>query len=53
MLDRPCARTISPARSRSSGGLLLWELVSRVLIANPLFLAAPSQIVYAIYDARR
>ena len=31
-------------------GLLLWELVSRVLIANPLFLAAPSQIVYAIYQ---
>ena len=31
------------------GGLLLWELVSRVLIANQLFLAAPSQIVYAIY----
>jgi NitT/TauT family transport system permease protein len=31
-------------------GLLLWELVSRVLIANPLFLAAPTQIVYAIYQ---
>jgi NitT/TauT family transport system permease protein len=31
------------------GGLLLWEFVSRVLIANPLFLAAPSQIVMAIY----
>jgi NitT/TauT family transport system permease protein len=31
------------------GGLLAWELVSRVLIANPLFLAAPSQIVQAIY----
>jgi len=31
------------------GGLLLWEFVSRVLIANQLFLAAPSQIVYAIY----
>ena len=30
-------------------GLLLWEFVSRVLIANQLFLAAPSQIVYAIY----
>jgi hypothetical protein len=24
------------------GGLLLWELVSRILIANQLFLAAPS-----------
>src|SRR5713226_1183705 len=31
------------------GGLLLWEFVSRILIANQLFLAAPSQIVYAIY----
>jgi NitT/TauT family transport system permease protein len=31
------------------GGLLLWELVSRVLVANPLFLAAPSQIIQAIY----
>jgi NitT/TauT family transport system permease protein len=33
-----------------AGGLLLWEFVSRVLIANALFLAAPSQIVYAIYQ---
>jgi NitT/TauT family transport system permease protein len=31
------------------GGLLLWELISRLLVANPLFLAAPSQIVQAIY----
>jgi NitT/TauT family transport system permease protein len=31
------------------GGLLLWELISRVLVANPLFLAAPSQIVQAVY----
>ena len=31
------------------GGLLLWEVVSRLLIANPLFLAAPSQILMAIY----
>jgi NitT/TauT family transport system permease protein len=31
------------------GGLLLWEFVSRVLVANPLFLAAPSQIMAAIY----
>jgi NitT/TauT family transport system permease protein len=31
------------------GGLLFWEVVSRVVIANPLFLAAPSQIVQAIY----
>lgn len=32
------------------GGLLLWELVSRFLIANALFLASPSQIVVAIYN---
>ena len=31
------------------GGLLLWELISRALVANALFLAAPSQIVDAIY----
>jgi len=31
------------------GGLLLWEAVSRVLIANPLFLAAPTQIMQAVY----
>jgi ABC-type nitrate/sulfonate/bicarbonate transport system permease component len=31
------------------GGLLLWELVSRLLVANPLFLASPSQIAQAIY----
>ncbi len=31
------------------GGLLLWELISRVVVANALFLAAPSQIVAAIY----
>jgi NitT/TauT family transport system permease protein len=30
------------------GGLVLWEVISRVFIANPLFLAAPSQIVQAI-----
>jgi len=30
------------------GGLLLWELVSRFLVANALFLAAPSQIFMAI-----
>jgi len=29
---------------------LFWELVSRLLVANALFLAAPSQIVYAIYQ---
>ena len=32
------------------GGLLLWEFVSRVLVANALFLAAPSQIIHAIYS---
>ena len=29
-------------------GLLLWEFVSRVIVANPLFLAAPTQIAAAI-----
>jgi NitT/TauT family transport system permease protein len=32
------------------GGLLVWEVVSRLLVANALFLAAPSQILYAIYE---
>jgi NitT/TauT family transport system permease protein len=31
-------------------GLVLWELTSRFLIANALFLAAPSQIAIAIYQ---
>src|SRR5215510_11257630 len=31
------------------GGLLLWEILSRFIVANPLFLAAPSQILQAIY----
>jgi NitT/TauT family transport system permease protein len=31
------------------GGLVFWELISRFLIANALFLAAPSQIAAAIY----
>jgi NitT/TauT family transport system permease protein len=31
-----------------STGLALWELLSRLVVANPLFLAAPSQIVGAI-----
>ena len=30
------------------GGLLLWEVVSRYLVANALFLAGPSQIIRAI-----
>lgn len=36
-----------------AGGLLLWEFLSRVVVANPLFLAAPSQIVGAIYTLGR
>jgi NitT/TauT family transport system permease protein len=31
-------------------GLLFWELVSRLLVANALFLAAPTQIFFAIID---
>ncbi len=31
------------------GGLLIWEVISRFLINNALFLASPSQIVVAIY----
>ena len=31
-----------------SGGLLLWEVISRFFVANALFLAAPSQIFAAI-----
>jgi NitT/TauT family transport system permease protein len=33
-----------------AGGLLLWELISRLLVDNALFLAAPSQIAVAIYN---
>src|SRR5258707_8975965 len=33
-----------------AGGLLFWELVSRLLVSNALFLAAPSQIAVAIYQ---
>jgi NitT/TauT family transport system permease protein len=32
------------------GGLLVWEIISRFLINNSLFLAAPSQIAVAIYN---
>ncbi|MGB6535940.1 MAG: ABC transporter permease [Xanthobacteraceae bacterium] len=35
------------------GGLALWELVSRFLIANALFLAAPSEIAVALYHLAR
>ena len=31
------------------GGLLLWEIASRLIVANPLFLAAPTQIMEAVY----
>src|SRR6202046_1477452 len=31
------------------GGLALWEIASRFLVANALFLAGPSQIAVAIY----
>jgi NitT/TauT family transport system permease protein len=34
-------------------GLALWELVSRFLIANALFLAAPSEIAVALYNLAR
>ena len=33
-----------------AGGLALWELISRVIVANALFLAAPSEIAVAIYN---
>src|SRR5262249_55514897 len=29
-------------------GLVLWEFISRVVVANPLFLAAPTQIIAAV-----
>ena len=35
------------------GGLLLWEVISRFLVANTLFLAAPSQIFAAIVALAR
>jgi NitT/TauT family transport system permease protein len=31
------------------GGLLVWEIASRLIVANPLFLAAPTQIMQAVY----
>ena len=36
-----------------AGGLLLWEFVSRFVIANALFLAAPSQIAVGIVNLAR
>ena len=38
-----------PGAASVIGGLLLWEAISRLLVANPLFLAAPTQIVEAAY----
>ena len=35
------------------GGLAFWELVSRYVVANALFLAAPSQIAIAIVNLAR
>jgi NitT/TauT family transport system permease protein len=35
------------------GGLALWEVVSRFLVANALFLAAPSEIAVAIFNLGR
>jgi hypothetical protein len=35
------------------GGLALWELVSRYVVANALFLAAPSEIAIAIVKLAR
>jgi NitT/TauT family transport system permease protein len=32
------------------GGLLLWEIISRYFVANALFLAAPTQIVQAMFQ---
>ena len=51
----PEARHAAPQISRRhflgrSAGSALWELHSRFLVANALFLAAPSQIVAAIYN---
>ncbi len=55
--DPPPARPSEPVFARRFagilsilGGLALWELVSRFVVANPLFLAAPSQIVAATYS---
>ncbi|MGC1443903.1 MAG: ABC transporter permease [Xanthobacteraceae bacterium] len=41
---RYLAATLSVA-----GGLALWEIISRYVVANALFLAGPSQIAVAIY----
>src|SRR5579863_2029528 len=60
--SRPVASVSAPSRGGAlraryfagilsvAGGLALWELISRFLVDNALFLAAPSQIAAAIYD---
>jgi NitT/TauT family transport system permease protein len=53
---RPAGRGLSAALRRNhlagllsiATGLALWEVLSRLVVANPLFLAAPSQILAAI-----
>jgi NitT/TauT family transport system permease protein len=47
-----CRASITRSALRARG-LLLWELVSRVIVANALFLAAPSQIFAAIVALAR
>src|ERR1700691_4980062 len=57
----PRLQAASPAPARPRGlhfagllsilaGLALWEFMSRVVVANALFLAAPTQIFNAIYN---
>jgi NitT/TauT family transport system permease protein len=55
----PRPQTSTPARARRLhfaglisilAGLALWEFLSRVVVANALFLAAPTQIFAAIYN---
>ena len=32
------------------GGLAAWEFISRVIVGSKLFLAAPTQVLYALYE---
>jgi NitT/TauT family transport system permease protein len=60
--SRPAAPASAPSRGGAlhpryfagilsvAGGLLLWELISRFVVDNALFLAAPSQIAIAMYN---
>src|SRR5579863_1030479 len=60
--SRPVASVSAPSRGGAlraryfagllsvAGGLLLWELISRFLVDNALFLASPSQIAVALYN---